>query len=779
MSAIDRLLPRSPALRQVLGCVAVAAAALFFSEFVLPGTGGGRGVPASVLARSIILGFVTSVSTAAIIVVYRSIRIVNFAQVALGAVGGLLAFQFIRYVPVVPFPVAVILGIVLSAALGAMFDLVFGRRFATAPRVLLTIVTIIAGFSLSAIFIGVVTRLPFFPPLASRPLSELSGASSLHDYLPLRGLRIDFHDGGIPLGFAEVFAVELAVVALAALGIFLRFTRTGVALRAAAENSERAALLGISVGGLSTLAWSISGALGAVTVICTGFVATPGAATGFSPQTLVIPLVAGVVARFRSVPLAVFATVVLVTISEAWSFAVVRDVQLVSLGLFVIVIVALLLQRKGLERVQRAEAAPWDAAEEIRPIPKEFDSIVGLRIARYSIVGILVAAILAVPFVASTGVTALGENVALGAIVAVSLVVLTGWSGQVSLGQYGLVAIGVVVGGALTARFGVPFWIAVPITVAITGAFSLLIGLPALRIKGLLLGIVTFVFSIAVSAVVFDRRYAGWILPKGAVKRPTAFFLNFNDERSMYFLCVGAFLLSVVVVLNLRRSRIGRLIIASRENESNLQSFGVGLIRTKLLAFIISGGLCGLAGIMYAHQLRAVTADQFGPQNSFIVFIYAVIGGVSSVAGVLLGTAFYAVTGYAVGRNAVLGLVIGLVPLVVIFVSPAGLISLIVGLRDALLRIIAQRRRMVVPSLFADYDAEAVARRLIPLGEPVTGAGLAAIGATRYTRRSELYKGHGLRIIDTLGPQRQTAEAALIGAAGASISDRDAEGPPS
>ena len=763
---MDRLLPKNERARQVLVVVLTIAGTLVFSKFVLPGTGGSRGVPTSVLLRSTILGLVSSVSAAALILVYRTVRVINFAQIALGAVGGELTFELVRYVPVVPFPVALVLGIAASAGIGAGFDLVFGRRFARAPRLVVTVITIVVAFVLTEQLVGAVRRLPFFPPLASRPASDFASLNALHDYLPLRGLHIDFHDGGIPLGFSEVFAVELAVVALLALAFFLRFTKSGVALRAVSENSDRASLLGISVGRLSTLAWAAAGALSGVTVICTGFITTPGAAGQFDPRLLLAPLVGAAIARFRSIPTAVFASVVIIALSESWNFALSRDTSVVSAALLVVLAVALLLQRKGNLRLEQADVASWQAAEEVRPIPAEFDAVTGLKILRYLTIAAVVVVALAVPFVASTGVTTLGENIFLGGIVAVSLVVLTGWAGQVSLGQYGLVSIGVAVGGALTARAGVPFWIAVPLTAAITGGLSLIVGLPALRIRGLFLGVITFAFSIAVTDVVFDRKYFGWLLPTGAVKRPTAFFLNFNDERSMYFLCVAAFALAVVVVVNLRRSRVGRLLIAVRENESNVQSFGVGLLRTKLLAFVISGALCGFAGIMFAHQLRAVTPDGFRPRDSFDVFIYAVIGGVSSVGGVLLGVVFRNVTGHFTGHNAILALITGTLPLVLLYTAPGGILSILVSMRDGVLRIIAQRRRMVVPSLFADYDPDAVERRLIPLGEPVTGTGLDAIPARdRYTKSSELYQGHGVRIADTLKERKPTHEEAAFAAA--------------
>ena len=758
---LDRVFPSNPRARSAAFAVVTAVAMVLAVYVLIPALANGRQVPPSVLFRALVLGVSTSLTTAGVILIYRAVRIVNFAQVAIGAAGATLTFQLVRYVHVVPFPVAVLLGLAVAAATGALIDIVMGRRFANAPRLVLTVVSITVAIVLSSSFVAAVTRLPVFPPLKSRPLTDLQGTGSLHDYLPLRGLQFRIGANSTTFGFADLFGLELAIIVLVALAIFLRFTRAGVAVRAVAENADRASLLGISVGGLSTLVWGVSGLLAGASSIATGFVVSPGAAFGVDPAALLIPLAAATVARFASIPKAVGATILLTVLTEAWNFDVVRDINLVSVGLLLILGIGLLLGRRGGFRFEQGASSSWAAAEEVRPIPKEFDPVSSIRIAKYTLLGVLVAGLIAYPFLVSTGAVVLGQSIALGGIVATSLVVLTGWSGQVSLGQYGIVAIGTVVEGGLTARAGVPFIPALVITVVACAALSLVVGLPALRIKGLFLGVVTFAFSIAVTSVVFDRRYFGWILPSSTVGRPAAFFFNFGDERSMYFLCIGAFLSSVVVVANLRRSRLGRLLIGLRDNEANVQSFGVGLVRTKLTAFVISGGLCGFAGAMFVHQLRGVTPQGYGPQDSFVVFTYTVIGGVSSLPGALLGVALYQLQTYFLRGNIILLAFSGVLPLVLLYSAPGGLVSILVGLRDGVLRIVAQRRRMVVPSLFADYDTDALRRRLIPLGEASDAGGLAAIAHDhRYSLVSEVHA----RRPDA--EERESAEAVALTSAG-------------
>jgi branched-chain amino acid transport system permease protein len=372
------------------------------------------------------------------------------------------------------------------------------------------------------------------------------------------------------------------------------------------------------------------------------------------------------------------------------------------------------------------------------------------------------------PFLVSIKLINLGGVIALGTIVILSLVVLTGWAGQVSLGQYAFAAVGAILGSSLTANVGLPFWVAVPLAAVLTGAIAVVVGLPALRIKGLFLAVTTFALAFAVQAALFQERYFGWLLPgRDDVHRPTLFFIDFTDEKSMYFLCVGALVLCLVLVANLRRSRFGRLLIAIRENESNVQSFGVNTVRLKLMAFAVSGAMAGFAGAIFVHQQQSLDQSAFGADVSLQFFVLAVLGGISSPAGALLGSAYGNLVQYFLQNNIVIQVFLGFGgPLFLIYIVPGGLISVVTKLRDSALRIIAQRRQLVVPSLFADYDPEALEARLIQLAEPSNDSGLAALSASeRYALESALYRGEGERIIEKLAGPRESREAAALSAA--------------
>jgi len=768
---------RSPRARSVAIGAGLFALLALITQVLLPGDNApGRGTPAAVMFNGFVIAMANAVIAAGVVVVYRTIRIINFAQAALGVFGASFCFELVRWTAV-PFPIAVLAGVVLGAAVGIAFDLVFGRRFFDAPRIVLTVLTITAT-TVAAITLGTLApRLPIFPNIQERALEDIAGTRSLRPFLPFSGLSFEVGSLSLDFGFAHLFVIEFSIIVLLALGAFFRYSKVGVAVRALSENADRAALLGISVGTISTIVWAISGALSATGGIMLGTLTVPAAVIGVgaSALSMFVPLTAAVVARMRSIPVAVLACIWLTVFGTAFQYSYQDLAALTTVAYLGIIVIALLLQRRSAGRSEESGGVTWEAVEELRPVPKELSGLSTIRNARIAGIAIGVGLLLLWPFVATEFLVELGSVVAVTSIIYLSLVVLTGWAGQISLGQWAFAAVGGVVAGALTAKAGVPFWFAVPVATAVSGGFAALVGVPALRIKGLFLAVPTLALAFAVQATLFEERFFGWLLPATGVDRPTLFLLDFEDNRSMYFLCVASAALAIVVVANLRRSRFGRLLIALRENEANVQSFGVSAFRMKLTAFAVSGALAGFSGAVFVHQQRGISPESFGGDKSLSTFVFAVFGGISSPLGAVFGALFAFLFDQLSTTNDVLTIIFGALQegggtLLLLFVAPGGLISLFVKLRDSVLRIIAQRRQIVVPSLFADYDPEALERRLIPLAEPPTGSGLAALGpAARFQLSSELYGERGL--LRGGGSSATPAAYGAIGAAAESFAD--------
>lgn len=758
---------------------AVAAVAIGFVAVIvlcnlLPGSGGRRGTPGAIIFQGAIFGLLSGLIAAGIILIYRTSRVINFAQAAIGAAGGVFTYNLIvAETTHFPYLVAVPIGIIISAFVGVVVELGFVRRFFNAPRLVLTVLTIALVPALGFLN-GFVANIPIFGDPTERSVLERGGQADPR--IPFKGFEFTVGRlADLPFKFGHLLAIGLALATLIGLAIFFKYTKAGVAVRASSENSERAELLGINVKGLSTIVWGITAAISSVGVIMlssiTSFQSAGGGRT--SDSALVAALAAAVLARMRSLPIAVSASIGISVVHEAfkWSFREPHKLALFDFILFAMILVGLLLQGKELKRSEAGDTSSWKAVEEFRPTPAEILQVGGIKLWRRVLIVVGILTVLIFPWIVSTGPANLGGFIAIFGIVILSLVVLTGWTGQVSLGQFAFVAVGALIGGALLSKWHINFWLAAPIVIALTGGFAIIIGLPALRIKGLFLAVVTYAFAFAVNSNLFNKEYFGWLNSSG-VERPRLFLFDFQDERSMYYLAVVSLLLVVLVVVTLRRSRPGRILIALRENENNLQSFGVNLVRMKLAAFALSGAMCGYAGLLLAVHQRAVTRTTFPPQLSIDVFIFAVIGGIGSVSGGIVGAAYYAIA-RLFATNPLATLIIGPIGLLLLlYIAPAGLAGIFYGLRDSIYRIVAQRRRMVVPSLFADMDPESLEMQLAPLAEPSSGSGLAVLHFNqRYRHRSKLY---GMRGKAYVGKKPVSLkEGAVIGAAAKSVGETE------
>lgn len=759
---LESVLPKGTSRRGIaFGLAGFLAVAVVVNLMPGPGT---AGTPGAILFLGIVSGLLQSLVAAGIILVYRTSRIINFAQASIGAAGGVFTYN-LATAPTThaPYLVAFAAGVIVAAFLGFIIEIAFVRRFFNAPRLVLTVVTIALIEALRSAT-GFVGNLPIFGDRSTRSPLDLSGATKLKT--PFASFH--FQIGTLPLkfGFGHLFAIGVSVLAIVGLALFLRYSRQGIATRAAAENSERAMLLGINVKGLSTIVWVITGTLSGIGIILAGTIGSFQNVGATSLDSLLGALAAAVIARMRSLPVAFAAAIGIEVVRRSIQFKLHEFFPFFNALLFLTILIGLLFQSKEFSRSEDGEASSWKATQEYRPIPKELLAITGVRTWRRVIILLVLLAAIAYPFIMPTGPTVLAGFIAIAGICMLSLVVLTGWAGQVSLGQWGLVAFGALMGGALTSKGHFSFWLALLIVPISTAAFSVLIGLPALRIKGLFLAITTFAFAFAVEATLFSPKIFGKILPE-RIDRPGLFIFNFEDERSMYFLTLFALVITAFVVVSLRRSRSGRVLIALRENESNVQSFGVPLVRTKLAAFALAGFLSGFAGVLLAHHQRAVTKATFPAVESLNIFMFAVIGGIGSVSGALLGALYFALTRIFAG-NQILQLIIGPIGLLtILYVAPGGLASIFYGMRDSILRIVAQRRQMVVPSLFADVDPEALENRLAPLGEFIPGSGLGALPfGQRYRSKSELYRGKGKA---NNGHTRAPSYLAAIGAASESL----------
>ena len=180
-----------------------------------------------------------------------------------------------------------------------------------------------------------------------------------------------------------------------------------------------------------------------------------------------------------------------------------------------------------------------------------------------------------------------------------------------------------------------PFVVAVLLAAVVGGAVSGLVGIPALRVRGLQLGVATLAFALVTQAWLLGR---DWLTGPGVVApRPSLGSFIFDTEKRYYFLVLGALVLCVLAVRNLTRSGVGRRWVAVRDNEAGAASFAVSPVRAKLTAFVASGTLAAFAGAMYGHCVRHFSPATFNASESLRVVAIAVIGGLGSIGGAIAG----------------------------------------------------------------------------------------------------------------------------------------------
>jgi branched-chain amino acid transport system permease protein len=416
----------------------------------------------------------------------------------------------------------------------------------------------------------------------------------------------------------------------------------------------------------------------------------------FATDTLIYVLAVCVLARFVSLPLAAAGGVVVGVMQEAvlWSS---KSTYVVSGFIFVLVLLVLLAQTGRISRAETTAAGAWRATRETRPTPRELRGVPAVRSWRRGLIATGLVVSLGLPWILSVGQTNLATVVLITGIFGSSVLVLTGWAGQISLGQLGIAAVGAYVVGATH----LPFLVALLVGGLLGAATSVVLGVPALRLRGLHMAVSTLAFAFAVAQILLNPNELGRHL-RPVVKRPALLGLSFEDGRTFYYACLVLLALTVVGLVGIRRSRVGRTLLAMRDNETAAQLFGVPFVRAQLGAFALSGFVCAVGGAMFAYSQHGVSATSFGPAQSLMLFLCVIIGGLGSVSAPLLGVGLYGALRVFDAPLSTQYLVVGLVGFGILRFLPGGLGMLVFRGRDAFLRRVAYRYRIVVPSRFTD-----------------------------------------------------------------------------
>jgi len=253
--------------------------------------------------------------------------------------------------------------------------------------------------------------------------------------------------------------------------------------------------------------------------------------------------------------------------------------------------------------------------------------------------GLLSAILLAAPYLAGEYVMSQLHFICIYSIVGLGLMLLVGFTGQISLGHAAFLAVGAYTEALLQAR-GVPFFISLPVAALLSGALGWVLGLPALRLKGIYLAIATLAFNVIVEEVI--ARWEGLTGGNSGLHlKPVELFgMRFDGEASFYYLCLGLTALSILALMNLLRSPTGRAFVAIRDSEISASCLGVNLATYKTLSFALSAAFTGIGGALYAHKVSFISPEQFTLLQSIELVTIVILGGVGFVHGAVLGAAF-------------------------------------------------------------------------------------------------------------------------------------------
>jgi sulfate-transporting ATPase len=544
-----------------------------------------------------------------LIVVHRSSGVVNFAHAAVAMVAGYIYFDATSHGA--PKAVATLEGVAMGAPLGLLIYLLVVRPLGRASGLTKGIATLAVMVILQAASTLRYGAAPVNPP----------------SFLPTD--QVDVFGSQISADNFIVFGVGLVLVLV--LSLVYRRTRFGLATSAVSENEFAFSALGNSATRIALANWVIGGVLASLAGVLIAPIVqvSPTHATSLLLPALAVTLAA----RFSSFPIA-FGAALLVGVaqSELTRYSTSGFLAHVS-GLpdslpFLVIVVTLALRGRSLPTRDFVAA--------------KLPSVGSGSISRLWLALWTAAAVTAVSTLSEDWVAALTTGFVAGLLL-LSIVVVTGYAGQLSLAQVSLAGVGILIASELVAARGWPMPLAAVVGIAGTLPVAFLIGLPALRTRGITLAVVTLGLAATLDAMLFTRtdiNHEGAGLTVGA-----PMFLGINLDplfhpRSYALFTVIVLALVAFAVANLRRSRIGKLLVAVRANERAAIGLGVSVATAKLYAFVIAGGIAATAGILGAWREPTVLFDtNYSPFASVNAVVAATLGGIGYISGGLVGGA--------------------------------------------------------------------------------------------------------------------------------------------
>ncbi len=573
---------------------------------------GGFDVSGPLLLLGSIFGIGYALLGIGLVLAYRSSGFINFAHGATGLLAA-SAMSVVVNDYGVPYWLGFAGALAAAGLLAAGIEAMLASKLAGAPKVLSMVATLGAGQALLL-------------------------------------LALSFAKGGLgggsfpqPPGFPQfeltVFVSQsatallwLSPVVVGGLYLFLQRSKYGLAVRGAAANADAATLAGVDPRHMAALSWALAGALSAfaaMLILPNQSTVTPDA---LGPDFIVRGLAVAALARFANFPVALAAGLGIGIVEQVLASNP-DSTGWFEVALFLLILAGVALRvRSGREQTER-----WASLAPSRRLPYAYRGVWLIQHLGWVLGGAgAVAAALASVWITNRSAFLLSTVIAF-ATIGISVSFLTGLAGQLSLGQVAFAAIGAVVGVRVATDTG-SLTLGLLCGGATGAAVSAAVGLPALRMQGLLLAVATLAFAVATFSWLLRQ---DWAFGAGLSSRPVSVLgFELSTSRGFYYVALAVFLVVLAIAAVLRRSSFGRALVAVRDNEAAARVLQIAPWRLLVRAYAFAGFVAGAGGVLLAMNNTFVTRAIFSPSDSINVVAVAVIGGLSELTGPLLGAAY-------------------------------------------------------------------------------------------------------------------------------------------
>jgi branched-chain amino acid transport system permease protein len=561
------------------------------------------------LVNGLALGNIYALIALGFVLIFGVANLINFAQGSVFTWGAFIGWTAIVVLGL-PWYLALLVAAVACGALGVLIERLALRPLRGGPPI---------APLLSTVAVSVV-----LDQLVERIWSPDTRA------IPAQVPAVDLVLGRVRVGLPDVLIAAVGLGAALSLWLFLRRSRLGWAIRATAQDREAALQMGVDVDAINAITFGLASALGGIAGLLVGiYYNSVYPSMGF--QAGLAGFSAAMLGGLTSVPGAIVGGLLL-GVAESYGSAAFGNTyrQLIA---FVVLILVLLLRPGGLFGQRTALA--------LDPTPAGFFAAAAGRPRRFGrplLAGIALAAVAVPALVDEPYLYTVLTLALIFGILALSLTLIAGETGQTSLGQAAFFGIGAYGAAILTTRAGISPWLALPASVALAGVVGALITYPALRLRGHYVAIATLAIGqiVALTLLNWDSLTRG---PLGIAGIPAMRLLGIDlgSPRDYYWFCLAWAAAVAALLWRFRHSHLGRTWRAIREDETAALTSAIRVTHYKVLAFGISAAIAGLGGVLIAHLYTFISPDSFVAGQSILALTMVVVGGMASIPGAFVG----------------------------------------------------------------------------------------------------------------------------------------------